>query len=396
MDDSPRNVSRPRVLIVGTEALNLRIPLMDQLAEHGFDPCAAGARPQPEFDETPYDYFPYPICRTISFRGFCESVTSLREVIRAAGPDLVHAVNTKPCLIAPRAVRGLGIPCVRTVTGLGSAFSSDGLLYRGLRFAFRQMHHRVADDVVTTVFQNPDDRDYFVEAGLCVADRTRLILGSGIDIDQMRSAASSPKRLHELRTELDLHGRTVITMVSRLMRTKGVEELIDAAAAIRRRFPNAIFLLVGPLVESGPAALSAAAVTGNDSVKWIGLRDDVADLLSISDVFVLPSYLREGIPRVLFEAGAFKLPIVTTDMPGCRETVRDGWNGFLIPPRDSNAIVRALEPLLESPERRWQMGQNSLQLVRERFDLSIVSQSYADVYREALNMPVEHSLTRAA
>lgn len=396
MDGSLQDRFRPRVLIVGTEALNLRIPLMDQLVGHGFDPCAAGSLPQPEFDATPYDYYQYPVCRSVSLRGFQQAVTALREVIRQAKPDLVHAVNTKPCLIAPQAVRGLGLPCVRTITGLGSAFSSDGLLYRGMRFAFRQMHRRVMNDVSTTIFQNPDDRDYFLRTGLCEAAQAKLILGSGIDIEQIRSTVSSPKRLDELRSELGLHGRTVITMVSRMMRTKGVEELVHAAADIHSRHPNAIVLLVGPLVESGPAALSVSAISSNDSIKWIGPRNDIADILSVSDVFVLPSYLREGIPRVLFEAGALKLPIVTTDMPGCRETVRNAWNGFLIPPRDSGSIVRALESLLDSPEQRRQMGQNSLQLVRERFELSIVSQAYADAYRESLGLAVEPVLTRAA
>ena len=99
---------------------------------------------------------------------------------------------------------------------------------------------------------------------------------------------------------------------------------------------------------------------------------------------------------MLFEAGALKLPIVTTDMPGCRETVRDGWNGFLIPPRNSGAIEQALNRLLVSPEERRRMGQNSLQLVRDRFELSIVSREYADVYRNAPGISNDQQLVRAA
>ena len=401
MDGSPQTGSRPRVLIVGTEGLHLRLPLMDQLVDHGFDPCAAGALSQPEFDDTPHDYYQYPVCRSVSLRGFQESVATLREVIREARPDLVHAVNTKPCLIAPKATRGLRIPCIRTVTGLGSAFSSDGLVYRGMRLVFRQMHRRVASDVRMTVFQNPDDRDYFVERALCDVDQTRLILGSGIDVDGLRSTVSGPKHLDDLRRALGLHGRTVITMVSRMMRTKGVAELVQAAKTVHRRHPESLVLLVGPIVDSGPASLPESAITDCEAIRWIGPRSDVADILAISDGFVLPSYLREGIPRVLFEAGAMKLPIITTDMPGCRETVRDGWNGFLIPPRDSGAIEQALNRLLVSPEERRRMGQNSLQLVRERFELSIVSQAYAGLYRQTLGQTpqttsVGPSLTRAA
>lgn len=396
MDGSPQQQSGPRVLIVGTEALNLRIPLMDELVRRGFQPCAAGALPQPEFSETAFDYYQYPVCRSVSPRGFYRSIASLREVIRQAQPDLVHALNTKPCLIAPRATRDTGIPCIRTITGLGSAFSSDGLIYRGMRCAFRHLHRRIAGDVHTTVFQNPDDRDYFVNAGLIRAEDSELILGSGIDVDRLRSTVSSPRHLDQLRSELNLQGRTVITMVSRMMRTKGVIELTDAAEELHRQYSDAVVLLVGPLIESGPAALPRSLVSSSSAVQWIGPRADVADILAISDVFVLPTYLREGIPRVLFEAGALKLPIVTTDTPGCRETVRDGWNGYLIPPRDRSAIVHALKRLLDSPEQRREMGRNSLALVNEQFHLSTVADGYARVYAQALGLTHEAHLKHAA
>ncbi len=129
MDGLPRSGSRPRVLIVGTEALNLRLPLMDQLVSHGFDPCAAGALPQPEFDDSPYDYYQYPVCRSVSLRGFQQSVTTLREVIKEARPDVARSQYKAMSGRSP-GDRSLGIPCVRTVTETGSAFSSDELLYR--------------------------------------------------------------------------------------------------------------------------------------------------------------------------------------------------------------------------------------------------------------------------
>jgi glycosyltransferase involved in cell wall biosynthesis len=386
MDRRSAQTFRPRILLVGTEALHLRLPLMQQLREAGFEVSAAGALPQPEFDDSPFDYHQYSISRSFSPLGFRKSVRSLRDVIRRDAPDLVHAVNTIPCLVAPHAVRGTGVPCVRTVTGLGSLFSADSLLYRAMQAVFRLQHRRIRNVCESTIFQNPEDRDYFVENGLSPADKVGLIFGSGIDVDGLALQRSSPKVLDELRTELNLHGKTVVTMVSRLMKVKGVDEFAETAAAVRRQRPDTAFLLIGPAVTNGPMAVSASILDGNADVQWLGLRHDIPDLLAVSDVFALPTYLREGIPRVLFEAGALKLPLITTDTPGCRETVLDGENGFLIEPQSANALTEAVLTLLESPERRREMGQRSYELMKQRFELTIVSAAYSDLYRKTLGL----------
>ena len=388
--------ARPRILLVGTEALHLRLPLMQQLGEAGFEVSAAGALPQPEFDGSPFDYHQYPISRSFSPFGFRRSVAGLREVIRRDCPDLVHALNTIPCLVAPHAVRGTGVPCIRTVTGLGSLFSSDTLLYRAMQAVFRFQHRRIRNVCESTIFQNPDDQDYFVENGLSTPETTGVIYGSGIDVEGLAAQRSSPKVLDELRTELNLHGRTVITMVSRLMKVKGVDEFAETAATIRRSHPDTAFLLIGPAVTNGPMAVSASILDGHDDVQWLGLRDDVPDLLAVSDVFALPTYLREGIPRVLFEAGALKLPLITTDTPGCRETILDGENGYLIEPRSAAALTEAVLKLLQSPERRREMGQRSCELMKERFELSIVTAAYAELYRKTLGQQRIAEPTRAA
>ncbi|MFP6766103.1 MAG: glycosyltransferase, partial [Planctomycetaceae bacterium] len=258
MDRPSQRTSRPRILFVGTEALHLRLPLMTQLAQAGFEVSAAGARPQPEFDSSPFDYHQYTISRSFSPFGFYRSVQSLREIIREDRPNLVHAVNTIPCLVAPHAVRGTGVPCIRTVTGLGSLFSADTLLYRTLQTIFRFQHRRIRNVCETTVFQNPDDRDYFIEQGLSPAGKVDLIYGSGIDVDGLTAQRSSPKQLDELRSRLNLHGKTVITMVSRLMKVKGVTEFAEAAARVRQQRPDTAFLLIGPAVTSGPMAVSTS------------------------------------------------------------------------------------------------------------------------------------------
>jgi glycosyltransferase involved in cell wall biosynthesis len=122
---------------------------------------------------------------------------------------------------------------------------------------------------------------------------------------------------------------------------------------------------------------------GND-VRYLGFRSDVANLLAISDIFVLPSYLREGVPRVLLEAGAMGLPLITTNMPGCREVVRDGWNGCLVPPRNGRRLAQAILSIANSPAQRTLMGQRSESHIRETFALNKVAAAYAAIYHQAL------------
>jgi glycosyltransferase involved in cell wall biosynthesis len=144
-------------------------------------------------------------------------------------------------------------------------------------------------------------------------------------------------------------------------------------------------LLVGPLSSEGWQGVARSDVEGNPDVRWLGPRPDVPALLAISDVFALPTFYREGIPRALLEAGAMGLPLISTDMPGCRDVVRDGWNGILVPPRNVKALTRALETLLDAePEVRERMGQNSRTQVDEHFTLELIVEAYAGIYRQLL------------
>jgi glycosyltransferase involved in cell wall biosynthesis len=121
-----------------------------------------------------------------------------------------------------------------------------------------------------------------------------------------------------------------------------------------------------------------------NTIRYLGQRDDVPALLALSDIFVLPSYYREGIPRVLLEAGAMGLPLITTEMPGCREAVQPGWNGLLVPPRNSFALAAAISQLLSEEENRRQMGVRSRQYIRDHFGLSGVADAYEEIYRNLL------------
>ncbi len=181
-------------------------------------------------------------------------------------------------------------------------------------------------------------------------------------------------------------------MVSRMVRSKGVIEFLKAGAAIRRYRPDVTFLLVGGMsnVAIGDDVKAVQVVQEyeikaySQEVQYLGQRSDVPDILALSDVFVLPSYYREGIPRVLLEACAVGLPIVTTDMPGCRDVVQQNANGFVVPPRDDRALVAAIERLLANPRLRREMGAAASEFVREHFDLDTVAAAYMALYAAGL------------
>jgi glycosyltransferase involved in cell wall biosynthesis len=174
-------------------------------------------------------------------------------------------------------------------------------------------------------------------------------------------------------------------MISRIDENKGVREFVQAADLVQRHMKNTAFLLVGPYASEGKQAEQFVEQLRHQSetVHYLGPRKDIPAILSLSDICALPSY-REGLPRVLVEAGALQVPCITTDVPGCRDVILDDWNGRLVPPRNTQALADAMIELLSDQTRRTEMGQRSYQYVKEKFDLSSVADAYAKIYLRAL------------
>ena len=346
-----------------------------------------GSEPPDPFRAHEIPYHRYSLSRALNPLADWRAYRELLALFRNHRPSVVHAFDTKPGILASFAARRAGVPVrVRTLTGMGYVFSSRSplaLLLRPVAHLMQAVASRVAS---LTVFQNRDDQAYFLRHRLARADASELVPGSGIDVEALRGKRPSAEALVALRRELGIEGGVVVTMVSRLVRTKGVAEYCAAAGAIRRERPDCTFLLVGPVTSEGWQAVRQDEVEGNPNVRWLGARPDVPALLAISDVFALPTFYREGIPRALLEAGAMGLPLITTDMPGCRDVVRDGWNGTLVPPRNVRALTRGLLALLDAePDALTQMGANSRTHVEQHFTLDLVADAYAEVYRRALD-----------
>jgi glycosyltransferase involved in cell wall biosynthesis len=234
-----------------------------------------------------------------------------------------------------------------------------------------------------TVFQNRDDLAFFLRHRMVGRGDHVVIPGSGIDIsrfDQAGAAGSSPA---ELREALGLGASEVVITVTRMTRQKGIPTLLDAAALVHQHRPGVRFLLVGPRESEGPFAVTQAEIDRHAPyVLAIGPRSDVPALLGVADVFAFPTEYLEGVPRALLEAAVAGRPIVTTKMPGCTDVICDGWNGFLVPPRDPRLLAERILDLLLDRGAASVMGARAAELVRKEFNLEITVSRYAAVYED--------------
>jgi glycosyltransferase involved in cell wall biosynthesis len=294
------------------------------------------------------------------------SAHRLYAILRDERPDVVLVYQIKAVLIAPIAAKLARVArVVPLINGLGAVFDRHGFGATGkARLARRAygMSLRLADEIV---FQNADDPALLQSSGLLSRRaRWRVVPGTGVDL--ARLAVRAP-----------VAGPPTFTLISRLLVSKGVRDLIAAARIVRARYPQARFRIVGQLEADGhPDGVRRAELDGwvaEGLVDYAGFSDDVPGVLAATTVFVLPSYYREGVPRTNLEALAIGRPIVTTDWVGCRETVEDGVNGFLVPPRDPVALAERLERYLRDPALAARHGRASRALAERRFDVHEVN-----------------------
>jgi glycosyltransferase involved in cell wall biosynthesis len=376
----------PKLLFIGGEDHHLRIPFLLALRDRGFDVNAAGTGPSNDFDQHKLDYVRFQFNRFINPLADVTAVRTLRQLIANISPDLVHSFDTKPNLLVPFAVRKLRqVSAVRTINGLGWVYSSRSPLAMMVRPVFCGLH-RIADrSTSATAFQNREDQEFFSRRGMVTPGTHRLIPGSGIDIEKFDAARASGPTPAALRKELGLEGCDVVVTVTRLTRQKGIPALLEAAALVHKTRPNVRFVLVGPRESEGPLAVSQAEIDRHAPyVIAIGARRDVPSILGMADVFAFPTEYREGVPRALMEAGLAALPIVATQMPGCSDVVRDGVNGFMVPPRNPQMLAARITDLLDNRAMAKEMGARTVGLIRNEFSLDRIMGLYVDLYTELL------------
>jgi len=304
-------------------------------------------------------------------------IMNLIRIYQQEKPDLVHHFTVKSVLYGSFAARIARIQnTVNAVTGLGHVFTSKGMLARVLRPVVKfSLRNLMKGDHNRLILQNPDDYKDFLEEKLIDQENIRLILSSGVNIKRF-----SPKPGMQAKEKLN------ILLATRLLWDKGIQEYVDAARIVLSSGYVVDFLLAGVPDRGNPSAVSNADLKkwSNDGiVRHIGHIEDMPDLLKTMDIVVLPSY-REGVPRILLEAAATGLPIVTTDVPGCREIVTHGVNGFLVQAKGAEQLAQTISILIESPEVRKAMGEAGRKIVIEKFDEQVVIKKTLDVYRELI------------
>ena len=276
--------------------------------------------------------------------------------------------------------------CSRHPAGLGSLYADKGKKTRLLRFIYEGLQKLACRTSDLTIFQNHDDARQFIAAGVVSENKVKIIFGSGVDTGRFSASQVTRQQRNEVRQALGLRpDETVVTMISRVIRSKGVLEFMTAAQRVSSQCPNTRFLLIGSDDPHSLDRLDDAELHRlKQAVTWPGPRQDIPAVLAVSDIFVLPSAYREGIPRVLLEAASMGLPLITTDSPGCNEVVEDGANGCLVPVTNPEALSRAIVNLVEQSQLREQFGRVSRRRVVERFDLSVVAEQTRSIYLELL------------
>lgn len=303
------------------------------------------------------------------------TIYAIISLYRSVRPDLVHAVAMKSVLFGSIAARFVQIPAiVNALTGLGYLFISQErktkmlrfLVMQGFRWGFRHRNCRV-------LFQNQDDCDLFVNANVVSLRQVTIIRGSGVDIDEF------------FPTEED-HGIPVVILPSRMLWDKGVGEFVEAAQILKNEGVQARFVLVGDIYDHNPATIAKSTLlewASSGAIEWWGHKKNMCEVYHQAHVVCLPSY-REGLPKVLIEAAACGRPIVTTNVPGCREVVIDGLNGYLVMKKNSTCLAAKLKLLIADPELRKRMGNCGRELALGHFDLHTVVTQTLHCYLELL------------
>ena len=296
-------------------------------------------------------------------------VYRLYRIYRHYKPETVLNFSVKPCLYGGLAARLARVPkSSYMITGLGYLFLAQSGFAKYLRWLVTRLYRVMLRRQDVLFFQNPDDAVYFADIGVTGSCRTVVLPGTGVDTTRFCADPPSP-----------IAGAVRFLLIGRMLVDKGVTEYRLAAEKLRGKYPQAKFGLLGP-IDKNPSALGRTQIDAwqkEGLIDYLGETEDVRPYLLQCDVFVLPSY-REGLPRAGLEAMAMSRPVITSDVPGCRELVMEGENGYLVAPRNVESLVRAMESFLINPNQCHSMGQASRLYCCSYFDETGVSTAICD------------------
>lgn len=348
-----------RALVAAGHAVSLVCPdgpYVPQLRAQGFTVCTFTAPPS-----------------GFAVAGIQRALREITASYRELAPDLVHLFTPLCVLLGAMAAHRTGVRrVVAALTGLGHVFTTNSLKARAARPLLRSLFRRqLARPGTAVIFQNTSDRDEMIAAGVVRAEQCHLVRGSGVD----------PRRFRPGNRQRDDH-EVRLLFASRLLREKGLDELLAAFELVHGRLPHTRLWVAGEVYPANPSSYTAAEVqslAGRAGVRILGQVGNMPELLGQVDMVVLPSW-REGTPKILLEAAACGLPIVATDIPGCRGLVQPEVNGLLVPPRDAASLAQALLRLCADEGLRARFGAEGRRIVTEGFSSEQVVAATLAVY----------------
>lgn len=298
-----------------------------------------------------------------------KTLRSIKRIIDEEKPDKIFCYQAKTVIYGCLAAHSRGIDEVYPlIAGLGSVFRGSGTKNALLRLILKTEYKSALKYAKAVIFQNPDDMGCFVEEKIVPREKCRIINGSGVDTEKF-IPEEYPKK-------------PAFLMISRLIKDKGVQEYLDACREVKKNHHEVSCMLVGPF-DTNPSAVrpeELQAYIDDGSIEYFGEQEDVRPYMNRASVFVLPSY-HEGTPKTVLEAMASGRAVITTDAPGCRETVTNGNNGLLIPIKDTDALISAMEYLLRDIPLCVKMGKKGREIAEEKYDVKCVNADIADIMK---------------
>jgi len=347
-----------------------RLPIMQELVKNNYEVYAIVPRGEVfyKFSEFGIKAVAYNIDRaSLNPLKEVQTLFEIQKVLKEIQPDILHTFMHKPNIYANL----LGYKKrINTVTGLGSFFIHNDTKSKLIRFVIEMLYKISTKTTNKVVFQNSDDLALFLQRNIVKQNQAVLIRSSGVDVKKF---APQPKDIALLK-KYNLENKVVVLMVARVLKDKGVQEYIAMANKLK---DEAVFLYIGEQDSGNKNSFNPSW----ENIIYLGFQSDVKKFIALCDIFVLPSY-REGVPRTLLEAAAMQKPLITTNAPGCREVVEDGYNGFLVPIKDTTLLTQKTSLLIQNKTLRETLGKNARVKIEQEFSIEEVVKQYMKVYND--------------
>jgi glycosyltransferase involved in cell wall biosynthesis len=348
--------------------------MMKDFIKHGHSVIALGPEPESnwkgKFEEHGVQYKQLFVERNgINPFSDLRTYRELKRFMKEEKPDKIFAYQAKTVVYGSLAAKANGITEVYPlIAGLGSIFRGEGFKNKIIKMIMKTEYRLACNASKKVFFQNNDDKSEFIKNGLIQEDKIVIINGSGVNLEKFR-----PEPLPDTPAFL---------FIGRLIKDKGVMEYLEACKRIRDEYPEVRCLLVGPY-DSNPSALQPEELqpfVDEGIIEYFGEQADVRPYLKQCSTYVLPSY-HEGTPKTVLEAMAIGRSIITSDAPGCRETVIDGSNGFLVPIKNIDRLAERMKSLIEDSSMRDLMAERSLKLAKEKYDVNLVNKKIMETMK---------------